>query len=663
MAAGTRLAIALGALLALAPSAYGADDLTELNIEDLMQVTVTSASKYEQKQSEVAAAVSVIGGDEIRAFGWRTLGEALASLPGIHLTYDRQYTYLGTRGFGLPGDYNSRVLLAVNGNRLNDVVYDSALLGREFPVDVALIERIEFIAGPGGAVYGQNAMFGVVNVITRDGARLDGGEVAVGWQEPQAQREGRASWGKRLDNGVDVLFSVSALRSRGEDLTLDFPGAGPDLGAGPTDIAGVATRQDGERDEEFFIRVGRGAWSLDLVYGDRRKDDPTASYFADPLVPGAYQRDRLGAAQLQYRDTLAGGSVDLLGRLFVGRERYYGAADYAAAVNYFTGASDWQGGELRVVHAGIAGHKLMLGVEAQDNARIDQTNDDLTLPGREVDIRRDGYRVGVYAQDEWRFAEGWASTLGLRADRNDVTGTELSPRAALIWQAAPATTLKALYGRAHRAPNSFERDYDDAGVSQVANPALAGESIDTFELVADHAPGRELNLRASFYRWNMRDIVTLGIDPLSGLTQYQSGGKVEAAGAELSADQRWASGARLRASVAYQDVDDAQGLALPNSPRWLGKLNYSRRLPGALRLGYELRYEAKRRTLAGATLDDYWLSNLNLVAEGLAKGLEVSLALRNLFDHDHSHPAADTNWQDSLAQDGRSVRLALDLRF
>jgi len=120
-------------LLAAAPLAVAAvSDITQMSLEQLLDVTIIGASKYEQKQDEVAAAVSVITRSEIKAFGWRTLDEALASLPGIHTTYDRQYNYIGTRGFGLPGDFNTRVLLTLNGNRLNDVVYDSAISGGRF---------------------------------------------------------------------------------------------------------------------------------------------------------------------------------------------------------------------------------------------------------------------------------------------------------------------------------------------------------------------------------------------------------------------------------------------------------------------------------------------------------------------------------------------------
>ena len=70
---------------------------------------MTAASKYAQPQHEVAASVSVITREDIRTFGWRTLGEALASLPGFHTTYDRLYTYIGARGLGVPGDYKPGV--------------------------------------------------------------------------------------------------------------------------------------------------------------------------------------------------------------------------------------------------------------------------------------------------------------------------------------------------------------------------------------------------------------------------------------------------------------------------------------------------------------------------------------------------------------------------
>jgi len=636
-------------------------DVTQMSLEQLLDVTIIGASKYEQRQDAVAAAVSVITRDEIKAFGWRTVSEILASLPGIYTTYDRQYTYLGTRGFGLPGDFNTRILLAVNGNRVNEVVYDSASFDRVLPVDIDLIERIEFIPGPGGAVYGQNALFGVVNVVTRSGAGVDGTELAGSYQIPQSARQGRATWGKTLDNGLDVLVSATAYKSDGEDLFFEFPGAteAPHFYANES---GVAYGMDGEEDKELFASLARGPWSFDLSYGDRRKDDPTATYLSEPLVSGQYQRDRYLVTQLQYQDSYADETLHLLARLFLGRHRYTGQFSYGTPYSY-KGFSDWQGVEVRLLSTTWAGHKLMIGMEYQDNSRRDQSNEDQIDPANNLLIAGSGWRLGVYAQDELALSETLTATLGLRFDSNDVTDNEWSPRAALIWKASPNTTVKGLYGRAHRAPNAYEADFEDA-VSQVANPSLEGESIDTLELVIDQRVRRNLNVRASLYHWNMRGLVTLGTDPLSGLSQYQSGEDIEANGVELSADTTWDWGGRLRGSLSYQDVAYASGAGLDNSPRFLGKLNLSGPLAATgLRFGYELQYTSERQAIDGSDLDGYWLSNLQLSSYTWVRGLEVSLGLYNLFDTRYEHPGADINWQNALEQDGRSARLKLSYRF
>ena len=649
----TACTVLLGLALAATFPARADTDLTALSLEQLLDVTVVGASKYEQKQSEVAASVSVITRDEIRTFGWRTLADAINSLPGVHITYDRQYSYFGMRGFGLPGDYNTRLLLTINGNRTNDVVYDAALLGREFPLDMDLIERIEFIPGPGGAVYGQNAMFGVINVITRSGAAVNGTELAAAYQDPQILRQGRASWGKLFDNGVDFLMSISGMRARGEDRFFDFGAAG---------ISGVARNLDGERDREFFTRVARGPWSAEFVYGDRTKDDPTGSFNSDPLVAGQYERDRNLHAQIQYQDNFAGDTLQMSGRLFLSEQRFTGIFSYGSPF-LSTGSSDWRGGELRLLSTAIAHHKLMIGAEYQYNARVDQTFEDQLAPINDIVINQSGHRLGVFAQDEWRIIDALTATLGVRLDRNSQSSTEASPRAALIWQATAESTFKALYGRARRAPNSFERDYGD-GVSQVANPSLGDEVVNTAELVLDQSIARDLGARASIYRWKLNGLIRQGIDPVSGLAQFQSGDEVSAKGLELSANKTWGWGGHLRGSLSLQSVSNASGATEVNSPQRLIKLNFSTPLPVAdMRMGYELQYDSSRHTLNGTNLGGYALSNIYLTTDRWLKGVELSAGIYNLFDKRYQQPAADNNWQNSLEQDGRSARIEARYKF
>lgn len=467
---------------------------------------------------------------------------------------------------------------------------------------------------------------------------------------PQQLREGRASWGGSIGSGADLLLSVSGLRARGEDRFFDFGDAG---------VAGVATRLDGERDKEFLARVSGADWSFDLVAGDRRKDDPTGVYLADPLASGGHQRDRMLLSQLQMNRRVDDDRLELSGRVFMGRERYDAPATFGGNRTAQIVASDWYGVELRALSTAWAGHKLMLGVEAQRNARQDQTFDDfVATPGIiDVTIPRDGWRVGVYAQDEWTISAALVATLGLRVDRNNATGTATSPRVGLIWKASPATTLKALYGRAHRAPNVYERDYED-GMILVANPMLERESIETAELVAEHRLRPNFALRASAYRWTMRGLITQGVEPVSGLTRYDNSvSDTGARGLEIAADSTW-SGVRIRASLSSQHVDGS----MANSPRWLGRLNTSGPLPWAdLVAGFELRHDAARRTLDGSSTAAATLANLTL-GRAFGNGFEASLGIANLLDKRYEQPGSRNNWQNTFEQDGRSIRLQLGWR-
>src|SRR3989454_669560 len=142
-------------------------DLTQLPLEELMSIDVVyGASKHDQKVTEAPSFVSVVTSEDIARYGYRTLADVLRSVHGFYTTYDRNYTYLGVRGFSRPSDYNSRFLLLVDGHRINDNFYGSAYIGTEEVIDVDLIDRVEIIRGPSSSLYGTSAFFAVINVIT-----------------------------------------------------------------------------------------------------------------------------------------------------------------------------------------------------------------------------------------------------------------------------------------------------------------------------------------------------------------------------------------------------------------------------------------------------------------------------------------------------------------
>lgn len=151
-------------------------DTLHLPLESLLKLEVSSVSKFPQTTLDAPALVRVVERDDMRAFGYRTVADALRGLPGIDVTQDHSYSFLGVRGFNRPDDYGSRVLLLVDGLRLNDGIYDQAQVGSEAILDTPILKRVEYFAGPTSSLYGGNGLFGVVNLVTRSGAEIDGWE-------------------------------------------------------------------------------------------------------------------------------------------------------------------------------------------------------------------------------------------------------------------------------------------------------------------------------------------------------------------------------------------------------------------------------------------------------------------------------------------------------
>src|SRR4051812_3159242 len=159
--------------------------------------SVYGAVKYDQKVTEAPASTTIITADQIKKYGYRNFTQILDSVPGFFTTNDRNYDYVGIRGFNRPGDYNSRVLLLIDNHRLNDAVYDQAPIGNDGPIDVDLIDRVEIIRGPSSSLYGTNAFFGVINVITKRGKDLKGLEVS-GEAGTFDSYKSRMSYGNKL---------------------------------------------------------------------------------------------------------------------------------------------------------------------------------------------------------------------------------------------------------------------------------------------------------------------------------------------------------------------------------------------------------------------------------------------------------------------------------
>ena len=434
--------------------------------------TVYGASKYEQKVTEAPSSVSIVTASDIQHHGYRTLADILRSVRGFYVTNDRNYSYLGVRGFGRPGDYNSRVLLLVDGHRINDNIYSQALLGTEFPLDVDLIDRVEVIRGPGSSLYGTGAFFAVINVITKQARSFKGGEVS-GEAGSQSTTKGRASFGKRFDNGMEVVVSATGYHSSGQR-SLFFSEFDT-----PETNNGIAENRDADGAKSLLANVTFGDFNLRLLDGSRRKDIPTASFGTVFNDARANTVDTRQYVELKYQRRLDADS-EVTARLYQDYYRYHG--DYPidqppVVVNHDAIDGRWWGAEYQYTTRLGSHHRATVGVEYVHNYRQLQENFDIDPPASLLDSRRSSKTWALYLQDEYAITPTLTLNAGLRYDNLYSLGTTTNPRAALIYSPDPDTAVKLLYGTAFRAPNAYELYYNSPAIGFKQASSIAPEKI------------------------------------------------------------------------------------------------------------------------------------------------------------------------------------------
>lgn len=634
-------------------------------IEQLMNIevtTVTGASKYQQELTDAPASVSIVTSDDIRKGGYRTLAEALNSVRGFYITYNRAYSFVGLRGFSPPGDYGTRLLVLVDGHRLNDAVYEQAPLGSDFPVDIDMIDRIEVIRGPGSSIYGTNAFLAVINVITRNGRDLKGGELSSSGGSFNAWT-GRATGGGKLSGGIDLLFSGSYRDITGKQ-HLSFP----EYAATNN---GVAQGLDGENSWDLLTKINWKGLSLLLLHQTRDKTVPTASYYSIFNDPGEKTSDRHTLAGLSYNRH--GDWADLNARLTYNRYEYDG--DYpldnagVRTLNRDLTVAEWIGSDLYASKT-LGEHLLTIGMEHRWQFNEQQRNFNVTpAPETVLDENHHSLIQGYYLQDEYHILDNLILNAGLRFDHYDNFGGTTNPRAALIWKPINNTVLRLSYGEAFRAPNSYEKFYSDQ-VGIKMNPNLKPEKIRTLELGWDQFFGNNLKTTATVYYSRIENQLDQTIDPSDGMAVFMNLGRLESKGVELQAEGKWENGFSGRVSYCYQETKTREeSQSTTNSPAVLAKASMTVPLLKNSSATLETNYGGSRRNAAGDRIAGAAIVNLTLLNRNLLKGLDLSASIYNLFDSGYSLPVGfeQTNSLGenlrSIRQDGITFRVKATYRF
>lgn len=624
-----------------------ATELAKMSLDDLLRVEVQGASRYAQPLADSPASVTVIEQQELQRHGYRNLAEALSSVPGAYVSNDRNYSYLGVRGFNRPGDYNSRILLLTDGARRNDALYDQAQLGNESPIELDWVKRLEFVSGPVSAVYGANALFGIVNAVMLDGGDINGARLTADMGSAGSRRLGLLA-GQRVDSEHEWFIALAASGVRGDDLYFpEFDNATHD---------GWARGLDAENYQKAYGKFRVGNWRLSANLSSRDKNLPNAPYLTAFGEPGTRTVDQHALMELAYDGELSKGWQQQF-RLFSGSYRYDGSYRYANGLdNLDQGRANWVGGDYRLIVTTLPAHKLMLGIETQWNTLLEQRNFDVLPATNYLDSNLTSNTLGVFVQDEWRLSPQWLLNLGLRNDKHSDYSAITSPRAALIYQPSEGSTLKAIVGSAYRAPNAYERFYDDGGALQKANPALLPERIHSVELAADFQVGQTTRFGVNIYQNDVQDLIDQVLDPADGLLVFSNQSHVQTHGIEFHAERRWTDGSHTRGSLSRQWSRGADGLELGNSPQWLGKLVLGLPMVAGWTLGAEWQGMSERRSLAGL-VPGFGVMNVTLTSRRLLGGGEIALGVYNVGDRKYLDPASSAFTQDALVQDGRQFRL------
>jgi len=639
------------------PPQKAAVDSSTMDLEQLMKIEIVVAgSKRAQQSRDVASFVSVISAAEIREHGYRTLADMLRTLPGFYVSNDRNYSYIGVRGFSRPGDFNSRILLLLNGLRTNESVYDLAYIGEEFSVDVDLIERVEVIRGPSSALYGSNAFFAVINVVTRPGSSLAGTEVSTS-AASFGTYSGRASYGHTFVNDLDLL--VSATYSDGKGRNLYYPEYDT-----PLTSNGLANGADHEGFHKLLVTASKGDFSFQANSVSREKGLPIplfASLFNDKRTRTT---DELRLASLSFNRTFSD-SGSFSTRLHAGRYSYEGEYAYQPGTNKDLAIGEWWGLDVDAAHRIGSRQFLTFGAEYRDNFKQIQTNFDPEPYLLYSYVRNKFTRWGVFAQDEIKLAEPLVLYAGVRVDQYKGFGSAISPRVALIYTPSPKTTFKLLAGRAFRAPNMFELYYETAAIQYKANPLLKPEHIESFELIAQRFIGGGAQISASAFTNRLTGLTDQRLDPADSLLVFQNVGEAHSRGLELGLGVNRGHGLTGQLSYSLQrTVDRATGTTLTNSPGQVVQLQLRSPILGSrVVAALDAQHVSERLTLVGSA-GSHTLTNFSLFAPKTFGRFDLSATVYNLFAARYGDPVSATRYgQDIIQQDGRSFRVRTTLHY
>jgi outer membrane receptor for ferrienterochelin and colicins len=613
---------------------------------------VTAATLRTETLEEAPADVTVITASDIRMRGFRTLAEALATVRGFDVTYDRLYHYVGVHGFSLPGDYNTRFLVMLNGHPLTETVYGSNnFFGQDFGLDMGLVERIEVVRGPSAALYGSNAILATINVVTKSPADRAVSSASVE-TDSFGERKAAMSASVDLGRGANLLIAGSLFNNAGQPLNRIDPGS-------------PASWPDGERGYHTFANLVWRDWAVTAYFNSREKE-PVVGWDEEMLRDrrGAYLRDQRNFVTLA-RDVRVGASGKMRFSASYDQYRYNDRFFYpndGDALDFRnTARSEWT--TTRFTYERPTGRLGELTVGAEGTFELRNLQRNLTAyPSvtEQLHVSRPDRAGAIFVQQECRIARRWTTLVGLRLDATRNFGTSVSPRVALVFQPSAKTAYKVVYGRPFRNPTAYEQYFED-GIQYVANGNLRQETAQTYEVSVERKLRPQLSLIAAGYYIRLAGMIEATMTP-DAYWQFRNLSAVAARGAEVELTGSLWQRVKAGASLSLQQAEERSSGRLPNSARAIAKANVA--IPvvrTAVWVAADVQYLSSRLTVSGAPTPGVGLAHVTGTwRRPFGSACDLQAGVHNLANRRYVDPIALA--EETMRQDGRSlfVRLVWD---
>ena len=485
-------------------------DIGGLSIDELLNVTVTSAGQKEQKLSDVAAALTVITADDIERSGATNIPDLLRYVPGVEVGQaNNSAVSVGIRGFG--GVFSTKLLVLVDGRS----IYDPTFGGVEWQFQQMMMEnidRVEVIRGPGATVWGANAVDGVINIITKDSADTQGGLISTIYGTKD-QGTGSFRYGLAPTQGLTLR-----LYGQYQNVASSDPLSGnPKFDDGQNIVGGF--RADYRPDSDDHVRFSSDV--LTAHAGD-------AQFFGGALLPPTYNQ----TGDNENVNFVWEHNFEPDNQLTV--QSYYDRVARNTDPEDLFDSSKAQTVDVQVRHS-LPLHLLPVKQELTYGIEYREVSIEVN-PSRGVawsQPGRDDQTFSAFAQTDLHLIDDVLTlTTGTKLDHNDYTGFEVQPSARLLWKIDGRNSVWASVSRAVREPDII--DFDTSGFVLNGNTHLKAEDLIAYELGYRVQPFDWLSVDIDAYYNDYNNLIESFVPAGSFLPTFEQFQKAQTYGIEPS---------------------------------------------------------------------------------------------------------------------------------